>query len=236
MPHPKKFVLFSKSDSSNRQIGVFPQHYVCERGASGRPPRRRSSIVRRRTRRLSVTHVVVGNMTTAELVFLIIPIIVQAVNNGSATFQLTDTVFKHADIMERHLGAAVQVNLKFVNGQFFPRRLDSLKQWKKRRKCYNFVNAPNKLIVKRSARRMMDYKTLELSDHSSLVKSFKRRWPVVIWRKWLFTDDYLLLINQHWLQFNPPDPSSQYALGALYVVMMTLGCTGNAIVLLMYFK
>lgn len=172
-------------------------------------------------------------MTVTELIFFIIPILVQAVNIDSAAFQPTDSVFKRADNFEP---SAVQVNLESLSFQFF---VDSLKQWKKRRKYYNFVYTPghtNKLIVKRSAREAVKLKMSELSEKRFLVTSFKQRWPVVIWRKWLFTDDYLLLINQHWLQFSPPDPFSQYALGALYVVMMTVGCSGNAIVLFMYLK
>lgn len=111
---------------------------------------------------------------------------------------------------------------------------EKLKHWKKLKKCYSYVNDVEKTIVRRSAEGQ--FKFSDLSDNSSLVKSFKQRWPVVNWRKWLFTDDYLLLINQHWLQYPPPDPLNQYALGALYVVVMTVGCTGNAVVLLMYIK
>lgn len=172
-----------------------------------------------------------STMITTGLIFFILSMIVQCGNIDNAAFQSTDSVLKHVDDFEQR---AVQVKLKF-----FPRRLETLKQWKKRRKCCNFLNAlrkTNKLIVKRSVEGTVEFKISELTENSSLVKSFKQRWPVVNWRKWLFTDDYLLLINQHWLQFSPPDPLSQYALGALYVIMATAGCTGNAIVLLMYIK
>lgn len=154
----------------------------------------------------------------------------------NATFQSTDSVSEHACEFDR---CAVQVKLKSLIGYLFPRRSDSLKQWKRRRKCCRFVytlEKNDKLVVKRSAEGTVEFKMSELSEDSSLVKNFKRRWPVVNWRKWLFTDDYLLLINRHWLQFSPPNPLIQYALGALYVIMATVGCSGNAIVLLMYIK
>lgn len=176
-----------------------------------------------------------ATMITSGLIFFIIPIIVQCVNVENATCQSTDSLFEHADDFEQR---AVQVKLKSSSCQFFPRRLDSLKQWKKRRKICSYVNVlgkTDKLILKRSTSGTVE-RINELSENSSLVKSFKQQWPVANWQKWLFTDDYLLLINRHWLQFSPPDPLIQYALGALYVMIATVGCTGNAIVLLMYFK
>lgn len=160
--------------------------------------------------------------------------IVQCVNIDNSTFQSTNSIFKHADDFDQ---CAVHVKLNSLSCQFFPRGLHSLTQWKKRRICYTFVNVPGttKLIVKRSALGTVGLKISDLSGNN-LVKSFQQQWPVVNWRKWLFTDDYLLLINRHWLQFSPPDPSSQYALGVLYMIIAAVGCTGNVIVLLMYIK
>lgn len=175
-------------------------------------------------------------MITFGLIFFIIPLIVLCVNADNATYQSTDSFLKYADEVEQR---AMQVKLNSSRCQFFARCLDTLKQWKKRRKCCSFVNTrgtTDKLILKRSAGETVEIEISELSENSSLVKSFKQRWPVTNWRKWLFTDDYLLLINRHWLQFSPPDPLSQYALGALYVFMAIVGCAGNAIVLLMYIK
>lgn len=215
------FVLLVKLE---KPVDLCAPGTLCLRARRERPPARRcpSSLTSR--------------MITSGLIFFIIPMIVQCVNIENATCQSSGTVLKDADDFEQR---AVQVKLKSSSCQFFPRLLDSLKQWKKRRKCCGFMNAlrkTDKLILKRSASATVEIEISELSENSSLVKSFKQRWPVGNWRKWLFTDDYLLLINRHWLQFSPPDPLSQYALGALYVVMAIVGCTGNAIVLLMYFK
>lgn len=70
-----------------------------------------------------------------------------------------------------------------------------------------------------------------------LFAEFKRQWPVKRWREYgLFTDDYLNLINEHWLQFPPPSETLQKALGGLYLLFSTVGCWGNVIVLFMYFK
>lgn len=66
---------------------------------------------------------------------------------------------------------------------------------------------------------------------------FKRQWPVDRWREYgLFTDDYLNLINEHWLQFPPPSETLQKILGGLYLLFSTIGCWGNVIVLFMYSK
>lgn len=70
-----------------------------------------------------------------------------------------------------------------------------------------------------------------------LFAEFKRQWPVERWREYgLFTDDYLNLINEHWLQFPPPSETLQKTLGGLYLLFSTVGCWGNVIVLFMYLK
>ncbi|XP_072940174.1 opsin, ultraviolet-sensitive-like isoform X2 [Epargyreus clarus] len=73
--------------------------------------------------------------------------------------------------------------------------------------------------------------------HAFLVERFKQMWPVARWREiGFFSDDYLHLINEHWLQFPPPNANVQKVLGGIYVFFSTLGCWGNVIVLLMYCK
>ncbi|CAF4815660.1 unnamed protein product [Pieris macdunnoughi] len=73
--------------------------------------------------------------------------------------------------------------------------------------------------------------------HHKLLESFKNRWPVEKWRKFqYFTDDYLDLINEHWLQFSPPNEALQKILGGVYVLFSTVGCWGNVMVLLMYLR
>lgn len=66
---------------------------------------------------------------------------------------------------------------------------------------------------------------------------FKSQWPVARWHEYgFFADDYLNLINEHWLQFPPPSETLQKVLGGLYLLFSTVGCWGNVIVLFMYFK
>ncbi|CAI6363415.1 unnamed protein product [Macrosiphum euphorbiae] len=66
---------------------------------------------------------------------------------------------------------------------------------------------------------------------------FKTKYPVNLWKDHgLYTDDYIKLINSHWLKFMPPNPMSHYVLGLLYTIIMVFGCTGNSLVIFMYFK
>lgn len=66
---------------------------------------------------------------------------------------------------------------------------------------------------------------------------FKTKYPVNLWKDHgIYTDDYIKLINSHWLKFVPPHPMSHYILGLLYTVIMVFGCTGNSLVIFMYFK
>lgn len=70
-----------------------------------------------------------------------------------------------------------------------------------------------------------------------LFEQFERQWPVQRWRDiGLFTDDYLNIINEHWLRFPPPSETLQKMLGGFYLLFSTLGCWGNVIVLFMYCK
>lgn len=77
--------------------------------------------------------------------------------------------------------------------------------------------------------------TLEERKKLELFAEFKRLWPVERWREYgFFSDDYLELINVHWLQFPPPSAALQKTLGGLYFLFSTVGCWGNVIVLFMY--
>nr|QBP79231.1 melanopsin isoform B [Biston betularia] len=74
-------------------------------------------------------------------------------------------------------------------------------------------------------------------EHVLLLAEFKRSWPVWRWKKnGYFSEDYLDLINDHWLQFAPPSETSQKMLGVLYLLFATVGCWGNVIVLFMYMR
>lgn len=73
--------------------------------------------------------------------------------------------------------------------------------------------------------------------HTLLVAKFKRLWPVNKWeQQGFFSNDYLNLINEHWLQFPPPSETLQKTLGGLYILFTTVGCWGNVIVLIMYLR
>ncbi|KAJ2951918.1 hypothetical protein O0L34_g4171 [Tuta absoluta] len=79
--------------------------------------------------------------------------------------------------------------------------------------------------------------TEAVTKRRELVAKFKQLWPVEQWGRWgYFSEDYLELINVHWLQFPPPNPALQKTLGGLYLFFSTVGCWGNVIVLFMYFR
>lgn len=66
---------------------------------------------------------------------------------------------------------------------------------------------------------------------------FKTKYPIDDWKKYgFYTDDYIGLINGHWLAFDPPSNTAHYILGFLYTVIMVFGCSGNALVIFMYIK
>ncbi|XP_060875893.1 opsin-2-like [Metopolophium dirhodum] len=52
----------------------------------------------------------------------------------------------------------------------------------------------------------------------------------------LFTDDYIRLINSHWLEFMPPKSYLYYGWGILFAIVMILGCTGNALAIFIILK
>lgn len=75
------------------------------------------------------------------------------------------------------------------------------------------------------------------AEHALLVRNFTRTWPVARWRAGgYFDDDYLELINEHWLRFPPPPDWLQKTLGSVYLLFSCVGCWGNVIVLFMYFR
>lgn len=74
-------------------------------------------------------------------------------------------------------------------------------------------------------------------EHSILIELFKESWPVQTWYRYgLFTDDYLDILNEHWLQFPPPSKDVHYALGGFYILFVTAGVLGNILVLFMYIR
>lgn len=78
---------------------------------------------------------------------------------------------------------------------------------------------------------------VSLDKKRDLIKRFKKLWPVASWRSLgFFTDDYLFLINEHWLQFPPHSEVVYKCLGSIYIIFATAGGWGNIIVLFMYFR
>nr|BAQ54717.1 opsin, rhodopsin-7 like [Orthetrum albistylum] len=72
-------------------------------------------------------------------------------------------------------------------------------------------------------------------DLRMLRERFQSLWPTDWWKSHgLYNDDYLLLINSHWLGFPPPRPSSHYILAVLYTVVMVVGVSGNFLVIFMF--
>ncbi|XP_063360335.1 opsin, ultraviolet-sensitive-like [Cydia amplana] len=179
-----------------------------------------------------------------KIEFILILITTQCVNLNT----LPETKEKKLLISESEYSCVIfELENKQCNyfGDYFLCSLDHLKQWKRRRRwCY--ILKLNKDLFVRSKRSSEPKNPVRRpapglsessdNDENSLIEEFKRRWPVELWRNYLFTDDYLLLINSHWLRFAPPDPLSNYILGTLYIAMMLVGTTGNALVLVMYFR
>lgn len=108
---------------------------------------------------------------------------------------------------------------------------------------YNYIKIQKEVRIKRSVMKNVTNSTIEQnvtdfsSNHSVLVARFKESWPIQRWRYYgLFTDDYLDILNEHWLQFPPPSEASQRALGGFYIIFVTIGLCGNLVVIIMYFR
>lgn len=194
-------------------------------------------------------------MTKAiNIEFIIILITVQCVNlNIFSDNKEKKLLMKHSE-NNSYPGAIIKDG-KLKECKYFGDtllcNLDHLKQWKKRRRLFYCLKqhaldgsdfntrAKRSSLQTRNVRRLHLTVPLEVDDDDddTLISEFKERWPVDWWRQYgFFTDDYLLLINSHWLRFAPPDPSSNYTLGALYILMMLIGCSGNFLVLVMYYR
>ncbi|XP_022205432.2 opsin, ultraviolet-sensitive [Nilaparvata lugens] len=69
------------------------------------------------------------------------------------------------------------------------------------------------------------------------MERFKQLYPVESWKsEGFFTDEYLYMINPHWLQFDPPSHTAHYILAAAYFIVMTIGVTGNFLVIFMFLR
>ncbi|CAD7082265.1 unnamed protein product [Hermetia illucens] len=48
--------------------------------------------------------------------------------------------------------------------------------------------------------------------------------------------EYIKLINPFWLKFDPPSQRAHYTLGALYILLLVIGFSGNAFVIFMFLR
>ncbi|KAM3967348.1 opsin Rh3 [Aphomia sociella] len=89
----------------------------------------------------------------------------------------------------------------------------------------------------KKSKKLLSGNDSNIDNRTLLVANFKRAWPVGKWREYgYFSDDFLDLINEHWLHFPPPPETLQRILGGFYLVFSTAGCWGNVVVLFMYIK
>ncbi|XP_055912916.1 opsin, ultraviolet-sensitive [Eupeodes corollae] len=48
--------------------------------------------------------------------------------------------------------------------------------------------------------------------------------------------EYIARINSFWLAFDPPSPRSHYIMAVIYIIITTIGCFGNALVVYMFIR
>nr|BAQ54939.1 opsin, rhodopsin-7 like [Indolestes peregrinus] len=95
--------------------------------------------------------------------------------------------------------------------------------------------SPEEDAGKRPTRQQNSTSNVTNGPNAAVIELFKSTWPTDLWKNHgIFTDEDLLQINPHWLQFPPPHPVSHYVLGVLYTILMTVGVTGNCLVIYMF--
>jgi hypothetical protein len=76
-----------------------------------------------------------------------------------------------------------------------------------------------------------------LDERLQLILKFKQKHPVSLWESIGFYDDnFLSLVNNHWLQFDPAYPIAHKVLAVLYAIIMIIGCGGNLLVIFMFVR
>lgn len=71
-------------------------------------------------------------------------------------------------------------------------------------------------------------------NDADLIETFKQNYPIKLWKYYgLFKEDFILKINAHWLKFPPPNEKTHYFLAGLYLIIMSFGMFGNALVVFM---
>ncbi|XP_013138793.1 PREDICTED: opsin, ultraviolet-sensitive-like isoform X1 [Papilio polytes] len=184
-----------------------------------------------------------------KLVVIIIPIIVRC-GNISNISELKDSkeinyVYEHNNTMFdlREYNQSVILSPFKCQSDFLWRCSNKLKQWKKRRRIKRFfVEESFSNIRKRSLHESITYSNvsnISMIDTDAislaLIARFKEKWPIHLWKEngW-FSDEYLFMINPHWLRFSPPPPVIHYTLASIYIAILVTGCFGNIMVLYMY--
>lgn len=76
-----------------------------------------------------------------------------------------------------------------------------------------------------------------LLNKTEVINRFIELYPIESWtRHGFFSEDFLTMMNLHWLTFPPPDKVNHYVLAGLYIVIMLMGLSGNALVIFMYLR
>ncbi|XP_050500384.1 opsin, ultraviolet-sensitive-like [Diabrotica virgifera virgifera] len=72
---------------------------------------------------------------------------------------------------------------------------------------------------------------------TALIDRFKEVWAFDDWKNLgVFTEDYILDINFHWLKYDPPSNICFYASGVYYIFLMFIGVSGNFLVIFLFIK
>lgn len=69
-----------------------------------------------------------------------------------------------------------------------------------------------------------------------LLFQFHRNYSALSNFKGYLDPDFISSINPFWLQFPPPTSQQHYFIGAIHIILMIIGCFGNAFVLFMFAK
>lgn len=175
--------------------------------------------------------------------FIIVAVIFQYVNlDDSQQLYLLSNVFSSKNVQNTSDIVLRSVCDPFKCHEYYLWHRMDLRQWQRRRRMSNFLMRKlNDKTVNGSVgelkahKQILDVYSATYVTRDILIEKFKERWPIDKWRRYgLFTDDYLMMINPHWLQFPPPYPVIHYIFGSFYMVMLCIGCFGNILVLFMY--
>lgn len=185
-----------------------------------------------------------------SVVFSVILLLTQCLN----VIDLATNLERNFSMKEENCDSCTDNNAFKCRGYCYKMQLEDLKQWKRRRRASS-TSVDIESLNSRDKRNPIDNAFVNIEKQSfnsevgtastenissaasfSLLGRFKKQWPMHLWRRFLFTDDYLILINPHWLKFPPPSDVLNYSLGGLYILMFLIGTSGNGLVLILYFR